>query len=291
VRILEEKGDVPVLGVVPYLKDLYLPNEDAVEIETPVAPRASASPGIDIAILRLPRIANFDDFDPLRAESGVRVRYVSTVHEFGSPDALILPGTKSTIADLSWLRQSGLMEAVISYAKKGGTVVGICGGYQMLGESIHDPGRVESGTEDAAGLGLLPVTTNFLAEKTTVRTQAHVRSNQGWLASLTGQAVSGYEIHMGETESARPWLEIAGSNQLVRLDGAASSDGRIWGCYLHGLFANDNFRHAWLKSLGWQNTEPVRTPMDLLDQSLDTLADTLEETLDMDLLEKIIWET
>ncbi len=291
IRILEEKGNVPVLGVVPFLNGLYLPNEDAVEIETSSLPETPADFGIDIAVLRLPRIANFDDFDPLRAEPGVHVRYISTVHEFGDPDALILPGTKSTISDLNWLRQNGLAEAIIRYAEKGGVVAGICGGYQMLGESIHDPQHIESGAESADGLGLLPVSTHFLSEKTTSRAQARIESKAGWLASLAGQTISGYEIHMGNTQSAQAWLEIAGSNQPVRQDGAVSLGGHIWGCYLHGLFANDNLRRAWLESLGWQNTGRAASQGNLLDQSLDAIADAVEGALDMNLLEKIIWES
>ncbi len=291
VRILEEKGNLPVLGVVPYLKDLYLPDEDAVSIEKTGLPYASSSTEIDIAVLRFPRIANFDDFDPLRAEPGVNVRYVSNLSEFGDPDALILPGTKSTIADLGWLRQNGLADAIIRHAQKGGAIAGICGGYQMLGESIHDPQHVESQIEAVSGLGLLPVNTHFLSEKTTMQAQAQLCGSNGWLASLTGQTVTGYEIHLGDTHSRSPWLEIAGNNQPVHPDGAASVSGHIWGCYLHGLFANDDFRRAWLKSLGWQNTGSPASHLNLLDQSLNRLADSVEGALDMNLLEKIIWES
>ncbi|MDP2990766.1 MAG: cobyric acid synthase [Kiritimatiellota bacterium] len=292
VRILEEKGKVPVLGVIPYLKGLYIPDEDAVSIEgAPVAEPVAASV-VDIAVLRLPRIANFDDFDPLRAEPGVRVRYVASPDEFGNPQAVIIPGTKSTIADLDWLRQNGLAEAVIHFARQGGTVVGICGGFQMLGEAIHDPLHVESGTGHAPGLGLLPIVTRFLGEKTTSRARAILRGESGWLSALKGQVVDGYEIHVGDTQGGRPWLEIASRNgQPVHIpDGAISPDGRIWGCYLHGIFANDAFRRAWLDSLGWRGPAQSTSQTGLLDRSLETLADAVEGVLNMDRLDKIIWE-
>ena len=292
VRILEEKGNVPVLGVLPYLKNLYLPDEDAVSIEAP--PHAEpASPGqVDIAVLRLPRIANFDDFDVLRAEPGVRVRYVAAAHELGKPHVVIIPGTKSTIDDLDWLRQNGLAEAVIRFARQGGALVGICGGYQMLGETIDDPQHVESSVESTPGLGLLPIVTHFLGEKTTLRTRARIQSSEGWLASLAGQMLDGYEIHMGNTQGSQPWLEIIShDSHAVQYDGAVSADGQIWGCYLHGIFANEYFRRAWLENLGWQAASRAASQSDLLDRSLEALADAVEQALDMELLEKIIWES
>ena len=285
VKILEEKGNVPVLGVVPYLRNLYLPDEDAVSIEKPASPEPLPPAGVDIAVVRLPRISNFDDFDPLRAEPGVRLRYIASAQEFGQPDAVILPGTKSTLADLIWLRESGLAGAIYGFAAHGGSVVGICGGFQMLGKSLHDPQHVESSdVEHADGLGLLPVSTRFLAQKTTTRTRAVIRSGAGWLAALKGQPLDRYEIHLGETRGGTSLLEIRNKR-----DGAFSVDGKIWGCYLHGLFANDAFRHAWLKSLGWTGANALPSEAALLDQSLEALADAVEAALDMDLLEKIIF--
>ncbi len=291
LRILEARGNLPVLGVIPYLKDLYLPDEDGVSIER-IPHQAPASPTTtDIVVLRLPRIANFDDFDPLRAEPGVRVRYVAAAHELGNPQAVIIPGTKSTIADLDWLRRNGLADAVIRFARQGGVVAGICGGYQMLGKTIHDPQHIESEMESAPGLGLLPISTHFLAKKTTSRARAGIQRGDGWLSPLAGQVLDGYEIHMGETQGGRAWLNITSRNGRKRdiPDGIMSADMRIWGCYLHGIFANDAFRHAWLGSLGWQNTGAT-LHSSLLEQSLEALADSVETALDMELLEKIIWE-
>ena len=291
VQILEEKGGVPVLGVIPYLKGLALPDEDAVAVETADAPEPAAAGEIDIAVLALPRIANFDDFDALRAEAGVRLRYVRTAAEFGAPQAVIIPGTKSTIADLTWLRESGLAQALLRFAGGGGAVVGICGGYQMLGRAVHDPGRVEASVEQAEGLGLLAAETTFLAEKTTHQARARVLGGPGWLAGAAGQELAGYEIHMGATAVAQGnWLEIVQRSgaAVSAADGAASPDGRIWGCYLHGLFGNDAFRHAWLRSLGWQAAGASQAL--LLDASLNALADAVEAALNMPQLDQIILE-
>ncbi len=238
----------------------------------------------------MPRISNFDDFDPLKAESGVTLRYVSSAAEFGTPSAVIIPGTKSTIADLDWLRQTGLAEAVTKFAKNGGAVVGICGGYQMLGEAIADPHHVESKVEQTSGLGLLPVRTEFSKEKATFQAQARINCQRGWMARLDESTVSGYEIHMGETPSQTAWLEISSRNgqQVKVADGSVSSDGKIWGCYLHGIFVNDEFRHAWLESLGWERRASSQS--EIFNQSLEVLADAVEGALNMDLLEKIIWD-
>ncbi|CAG0971158.1 adenosylcobyric acid synthase [Anaerolineales bacterium] len=295
VQILEEKGDVPVLGVLPYLRNLNLPDEDAVSVEnalhSPFDFAQGESNQIDIAVLALPRISNFDDFDPLKAETGVTVRYVSSANEFGSPSAVIIPGTKSTIADLDWLRQTGLAEAVAKFVKVGGSVVGICGGYQMLGEAIADPHHVEAKVEQTLGLDLLPVRTEFLKEKATFQAQARINCQRGWMSQLDESTVGGYEIHMGETPSQTAWLEIVSRNgQPVKVaDGSISADGKIWGCYLHGIFANDEFRHAWLESLGWQRRSGA-SQSEIFNQSLETLADAVEGALNMDLLEKIIWD-
>jgi len=291
VRILEEKSETPVLGVVPYLHDLYIPEEDAVALENPFAKPVPTTEGIEIVIVHLPRIANFDDFDPLTAEPGVRVRYVDKPEQIGNPAAIIIPGTKSTVNDLAWLRSVGLDQAIQQYAQNGGAVVGICGGYQMLGEMVLDPQHVESKLDSAPALGLLPIETIFAGDKATHLASAQVRNGHGWFANLEGQTVTGYEIHMGRTDSQSSWLEISKrGEQSVRVsDGATSEDGKVWGCYVHGLFANQNLRRAWLESLGWSGKE-LGESSNPFAASLTRLADTLESTLDMDLLEKIIWE-
>jgi adenosylcobyric acid synthase len=295
VRILEERGGIPVLGVIPYLPDLIIPEEDAVALDTTVN-RQRRADSIDIAVIRLPRIANFDDFDPLGIEPGVQVRYVSSLPMLGRPHAVILPGTKSTIADLVWLRQQGLSEAIQHLANQGVAVVGVCGGYQMLGRMIQDPEHVESSLDETPGLGLLPVETVFAKEKVTHQVQARVRGGPSWLATLAGQSVHGYEIHMGQTQGGHSWLEITvQSGQPVnRGDGAVSLDGRVWGCYLHGLFANQELRRAWLATLKQRgdrgNPDPtVLRRQESWSHALTRLADTVEAALDMAYLEQIVW--
>lgn len=308
VRILEERAGVPVLGVIPFLHGLTLPEEDAVALDAAVGHCPSAV-AIDIAVVRLPRIANFDDFDPLASEPGVQVRYVSSLQALGRPHAVILPGTKSTIGDLLWLWEQGLVEAIQQLASEGTAVVGICGGYQMLGRVVRDPDHVESPTEEAPGLGLLPVETVFGGEKATHQARARVLGKWGWLAAVAGQTVHGYEIHMGRTTSSQPWLEITGRNGSPASleDGAVSVDGHVWGCYLHGLFENQAVRRAWLSSLGQgsreareQESNPVQRsakatastsapPCFRISTQLERLADAVEASLDMKQLERIVW--
>jgi adenosylcobyric acid synthase len=294
VRILEERGGVPVLGVVAFLPNLAIPEEDAVAIEyrrPHVAYTPSPSAAIDIAVVAFPRIANFDDFDPLADEPGVQVRYVASPQALGRPQAVILPGTKSTMADLVWLRAQGLAEAIRGLAAAGGAVVGICGGYQMLGRVIRDPGHVEAAADEVPGLALLPVETVFEGDKATYRAQGRVLGSAGWLAPLAGQAVCGYEIHMGRTWGGSAWLEIAERNgQPVSLpDGAVSADGRVWGCYMHGIFENEAFRRAWLAGLGWGGAGNQALPPTGHEAAFERLADEVEAVLNMKLLEAIVW--
>lgn len=287
IQIIEEKGGVPVLGVVPYIRGLSLPDEDAVSIEVASDSSKPAAPSqTDIAILALPRIANFDDFDSLRAEPNVHIRHIDSIENLGNPHAVIIPGTKSTMADLAWLRQTGLANALIRFAINGGEVIGICGGYQMLGQSIQDPYHVESQNDAIDGLGLLPTITTFAQKKATYQVHAKILN----FVSLRDEMIQGYEIHMGETQSQSQWLEICSRNgeQVKVLDGSVSSNGKIWGCYLHGLFANDSFRHAWLTRLGWRGQ--VTSQAARLEESLEKLADAVEGALNMELLERIIWD-
>ena len=293
VRILEERGGVPVVGVVPYLSDLNIPEEDAVAIERPQSPISSPQPAsdtIDIAVIAFPRIANFDDFDPLTAEPGVQVRYVSSTQALGRPHAVILPGTKSTMADLGWLRAQGLAEAIEHLAKEGTPVVGICGGYQMLGRAIRDPDHAESTIEVVPGLGLLPAETVFETKKATHQAQARLLGGPGWLAGLTGQMVRGYEIHMGRTQGNHAWLEITerSGNPVNLPDGVVTSDGRIWGCYLHGLFQNQTLRQAWLVSLGWRGAGINDQTVAGYEKGFERLADAVEMALDMRYLEELV---
>ncbi|MBI5653669.1 MAG: hypothetical protein HZC40_24955 [Chloroflexi bacterium] len=237
------------LGVVPYLRDLKIAEEDSVALEN-ITHHPSRPNAIDIAVIRLPHISNFDDFDPLALEPGARVRYVQSLDELGEPHAIILPGSKSTLADLHWLNARGLAAALRAHAHRGVAVVGICGGYQMLGRVIRDPDRVESAHEVSEGLGLLEVETIFLAEKTTHQVRARALATRGFFGAVRDE-IGGYEIHMGKTIGAEPALQITrrGDREANDADGAVDATGKIFGTYLHGIFDNANFRDAFLASL------------------------------------------
>jgi adenosylcobyric acid synthase len=239
-------------------------------------------------VVRLPRIANYTDFDPLEAEPEVELAYLADPQEVAGCDLLILPGTKSTIPDLEFLRASGFVRAIHDYHAAGGRVVGICGGYQMLGRRIADPDGVESEREEAEGLGLLDVETVLASCKQTHQAEG-VPLPAAAAAGLAGlEQVSGYEIHMGETTFgplARPLLRLTRrSGRGISLEeGAVSPDGRVWGSYLHGLFDDESTRRALLASLrGERIPSPFPAPRPpSLEAELDRLADHLERHLDL----------
>jgi len=280
--------NTPTLGVIPYLPDIGIAAEDSVTLDKQAQNAASGHP-VDIAVIRLPRISNFDDFDPLATEPGVRVRFVERLADLGTPNAIILPGSKMTLPDLDWLRETGLAERIGQLSIKGTSVVGICGGYQMLGQMLFDPDGVEAepGTQ-AAGLGLLPIETNFVGDKHTVQVQATLQCDIDPFKPLLGSPVRGYEIHMGRS---RPTVEVSPS-PLCRVgqvpsshsDGAVNENGRVWGTYLHGLFENDALRHTWLCSLGWQGAGQTFDR----EQAYNRLADHVRAHLDMVALQQII---
>ena len=293
VRILEDKSELPVLGVVPYLKDLNLPEEDAVALDQQRSDSRGDSNFIDIVVIHLPLISNFDDFDPFRNDSGVRLRYVTHISEVGRPQAIILPGTKSTMADLFWLRDRGFDKIIREHVQRGGSLVGICGGYQMLGRWIHDPEHVESSKDHIEGLGFLPTETFFLPEKATYQVYAQVTGQNTWLENLSMYDLQGYEIHMGRTSSDSAWLKVHTRNGMACefSEGSITADGRVWGCYLHGLFRNIALRHAWLTSLSWvpERQSFALQAIEPLENSLAYLSHEVEAAVDMDELERIIW--
>ena len=196
---LEERTGKPVLGVVPYYRDIEIAEEDSVSLERRQELKSQTGFVLDIAVMGLPHISNFDDFDPLSREPGVRLRYVESRDSLGEPDLVILPGTKTTMADLWWLRERGFASEIGRQFDAGTPVVGICGGYQMMGRRILDPHGVESPDPEAAGLDLLPVDTVFAPVKETHRVRGLVASNSGMLERAGDAAVEGYEIHMGSS--------------------------------------------------------------------------------------------
>ncbi|MEM9778027.1 MAG: cobyric acid synthase [Chloroflexota bacterium] len=286
IEILEERSGKPVLGVMPWLKDLYLPEEDGVALDQAIAQKGD-NQKLDLVVIRIPRISNFDDFDPLEKEPNVSVRYVQNPADLGEPDAIIVPGTKSTISDMAWLRDQGFVEPIQQLNEAGVALVGICGGYQMFGQMIYDPDLVEADQPEIEGIGILPYDTTFVGEKATYQSVAEVTDGIGWMKALIGQSLRGYEIHMGRTESDSSWLKFAkrGSETVNVPDGAMADNGRIWGCYMHGIFENDSLRHAWLNSLGLQQ---VSSNLPSLDESLERLADELEKNLDLAWIDELL---
>lgn len=291
---LEQRTGIPVLGVLPFLPDLGIDAEDSVVLETyATRPAETSCKELDIAVIRYPRISNFTDFDPLTAEPDVSLRYVSKPSELGCPDAVILPGTKDTIGDLEFLRSQGLEEVILSLIEREThtQLVGICGGYQMLGEQLHDPEAVESAEpRSAAGLGLLPLATTFLPGKRTVRVVGQ---------TIDGQLpLEGYEIHAGSTRQLRdirPLFSLQAdvpdpgeAEAVPHPEGAARADGRVFGTYLHGLFHNDAWRRAWLDGLRMsKGLNPLGVTFDSSlrkEEAFDRLADEVRSHLRMDLI-------
>ncbi|MDD5038455.1 MAG: cobyric acid synthase, partial [Dehalococcoidales bacterium] len=288
---LETRTGKPVLGVIPYFRGISIAQEDSVYLDEKIT--GSSGEGVDIAIIRLPHISNYDDFDPLE-ELGGTVRYVSELAGLGSPDLIILPGTKNTITDLVYLRQQGLAEAIMRLAESGTPVIGICGGYQMLGSTISDPLGVESGQTSVDGLGLLVGGTIFSREKRTTQViKARVVANTGLFAGLAGMEVAGYEIHMGQAAETGhpPAFEILETpeGKITYFDGAVSTSGLIFGSYLHGLFHNNQFTGALFDRLrqlrGLGKSRPLT--MKHRDSQYDELAEVVRHNLDMSEVYKI----
>jgi adenosylcobyric acid synthase len=257
----------PSLGVVPWLpKAAWLPAEDAVDLDRVHASTASRV----IAVPVLARIANFDDLDPLGMEPGVKLVFVRPGEAIpGNTDVVILPGSKSTIGDLAFLRAQGWDIDIAAHVRRGGHVLGLCGGYQMLGQTLSDPDGIEGPSGTVDGLGLLDISTVMSADKST-------RLVQG-IHSATGAPIEGYEIHLGRSEGGdciRPIVTIEG-----RPDGASSANGRVQGTYVHGLFTGDAFRKAWLANLGIASTLAYDSQ---IESALEALADHLEAHLDIE---------
>ena len=268
---LETRTGTPCVGIVPHFEAARrLPAEDAVALEDTLT---NTSNGIRISVLRLPRIANFDDLDPLRLEPGVTLTFVQPGEAIpGDSRLVIIPGSKSTVSDLAALRKEGWDIDLLAHVRRGGLVLGLCGGYQMLGRLVSDPLGLEGTPGSTPGLGLLDVETTLLADKTLTR----VSGTHG----PSGAALEGYEIHLGKTtgvDCARPFAVLEG-----RPDGAISPTGQVMGSYLHGCFGSDAFRAKFLTSLGIQASE-LRFE-ETVERTLDALAAHLETNLDLDLI-------
>ena len=294
-EILQERTGVGVAGVIPWFDDIHIPEEDSLGLDS-ASSRTDfgQDESLDIAVVRLPRIANFDDFDPLVREPRVRLRYISAKEEIGRPDLIVLPGSKTTVADLEWMRESGIAHEVKVRRQKGTPLIGICGGYQMLGERILDPDGVESPVAETQGLELLPLSTTFVATKTTHQVRGNVApsaSSIGLLSGCGSGVITGYEIHMGQTygKSHAPFRITERSGSAINSpDGAIDADGLTLGTYMHGLFHNHSLRHALLTNLAKRRGIPMPEGAILdLDAEYDKLADLVRRSVDMNAIYKM----
>ena len=249
VKMLEERSHIPVVGVAPYM-NIQVEDEDSL---TERFDRKQSAGLIDIAVIRVPRISNFTDFNPFESVEGVSLRYVQHVSELKNPDMIILPGTKNTMEDLLWMRENGLEAAVLKAAAAGCIVFGICGGYQMLGDTLSDPYHVEAGGK-IRGMGLLPMDTVFASKKTRTRVTGEFLPMTGTFAVLSGVSLEGYEIHMGESvrkEGILPAtkLMVAGNQpEETKIEGAFHEN--VCGTYVHGVFDKEEVVETLIRILG-----------------------------------------
>ena len=296
-EILTARTGVPVLGVVPHLAERLVPAEDSLDLASDGELTASADPTtIDVGVVRLPHVANFDDVEPLAAEPGVRVRFVTAPGVLADADVIVLPGSKTTVADLAWLRERGLARAIVDAARCGRPVVGFCGGYQMLGMAIHDPEGVESAVAETAGLELLPAVTTFTRPKRTVRVRARVSAVHGLFGAGAGAEFDAYEIHAGRTEVPardRPFALVGGASEQRGGEGEGAMDatGRVVGTYLHGLLADGRVRRAFLTTIAHSARKPVRTAWgehSAPAARYDRLADIVGGAVDMAAIAKLV---
>ena len=298
VDFLEKKTGKPVLGIVPHIEKMGIDDEDSVSLEEKQAmPRTG---DLRIAVIRTPKISNFTDFDCLAGEEDVALYYVQDAASLGTPDLIMLPGSKNTTEDLLYLRESGLEKAIKELRSKGVPVIGICGGYQMLGEAIMDPLHMESDHDSVRGLGLLPMKTTFSDKKLTSQVTVDCPGLDFLGQCIRGTSLRGYEIHMGQTEfapDAKHPLRITqkAGKECDRQEGLASEDGLVFGTYVHGIFDNDEFRRGILNALRQRKgLEPLANTHNTeaeKQRSYNRLAAVVRESLDMEKLREIMGET
>jgi adenosylcobyric acid synthase len=277
IRWIEEKAGKPVFGVVPWYDGFVIEQEDSVVIEKPRAVGPGEIQGPAVAVIRIPHISNFTDVDPLAAVPGLDVHFLERPQDLSAYRGVILPGSKNTRHDLQWLHDTGWGERITRYLGAGGHLLGLCGGYQMMGRVVEDPEGLEGPPGTTRGLDVLPVETVLKAPKTTTRTRFRWREAVG----------TGYEIHMGQTHrlKGKGFLTIDDRNGIPALDtdGCVREDGRARGCYIHGLFDSPGATRLWLESIGLPHLEvPDDRGPDSRDAAYDQLADHLERHLDID---------
>jgi adenosylcobyric acid synthase len=282
---LTARTGVPVAGVIPYIPDLRIAEEDSLSLDERAGRRRPTTDQLDVCVVRLPRLSNHDEFAALEHEPGVVVRFPERAAELAGADLVIVPGSKSTVTDLAWMRERGIAEALLIRAQLGLPVLGICGGCQMLGEAIDDPDGVESAAVHAPGLGLLPLRTRFQREKLTARVAATV-AGDSWLGAPGPAVVTGYEIHMGMVEPTRPcpapFTIIERNGEACRIrDGAVS--GSVVGTLIHGLLDHDGVRAALLANLRRRRALDAPTPAAALaGDEYDRVAAVVRRALGLD---------
>ena len=295
IKMLEDIIKVPVLGVLPYT-DIKIEEEDSVTTRF----KQKVNKGnIHIEVVRTPHMSNFTDFNIFETQEDVSLRYVDFGESFGDPDIVIIPGTKSTIDDLMFLRKNGLENQIKELHRRGKLIIGICGGYQMLGKVLKDPYHVENDLEEVEGIGLLDVETTFELEKTTTQVKAILDENfHGYLENLSGKEVSGYEIHMGITkrnENSNNFVTVKQKlEQKVNYQvGSVNKECNVFGTYLHGIFDDIDFTRTILNNIRkMKNLEPIESNVksfkEFKNQQYDKLADYLREHLDMEKIYEIM---
>jgi cobyric acid synthase CobQ len=290
---IEEKTGIPVVGVVPYFK-IRIPDEDSVALsEANEMPSVSLTEQLDVAVIRLPYISNFTDFDALQDEPDVSVRYVTEVGNLGKPDLVILPGSKNTLADLRFLHETGLGAQIHKLWEEEVPLIGICGGYQMMGRSVKDPLHTESELEEVLGLDILPMVTEFYPQKHTVQSKGTILADSGFFKACTGETVVGYEIHMGRSmfdEGYAPLFRLTSKGETTA-DGLQA--GTAYGTYLHGIFDNDSLRTAllvWLWERRGQNrsVEASLSQAALRESAFNELADLVRQSVDLERVRSIM---
>ena len=286
LRQIEALTDIPVVGVIP-MAHVDIDDEDSLSERLNMT---AVSGGVDIAVIRLPHISNFTDFSAFERMPNVSLRYVQKKEQLGMPDMIILPGTKNTMDDLTWLRESGLEGTILRHAEMKVPVVGICGGYQMMGTELTDPDNVEHGGT-MRGMGLLNTKTIFVTSKTRTQIHGKVHSCAGYFEKMNGMAVTGYEIHMGRTQN------LGGCVQCVELedgrtDALMNAEGTVFGSYLHGLFDSEGVASAMVAKLfKKKGIDPEDEPFDLQtykEKQYDALADVVRNALDMQKVYEIL---
>ena len=291
LRMIEELVHIPVVGVIP-MEDIDLDDEDSLA-ERLDAVDCQQGPKLDIAVIQFPHLSNFTDFNILQQTPGVSLRYVRWAMQLGKPDLMILPGTKNTMADLLWMRENGMEAAILRLVEEDRVpVIGICGGYQMLGTSLYDPDGVEGAAGmSMRGLELLPSETVFAPQKTRTQISGAVQAAEGWCGFCHGMDITGYEIHMGVTRSAggaAPVVRLADG----RMDGLMRRDGLVFGSYLHGLFDNEPLTRELLSFLADKKgiclEMQTESRADYKERQYDKLVDLVRRSLDMDRIYEIL---